>query len=361
VFSVVVATPDVVGKRMAGPGIRAWHLAEELAKHFPTTLIAHKDSDSEKALKWKSSEAKQTLRDASVLIGQPARGFRRVRPDQRIVFDLFDPVLLELREMYGLHPSLRQRLHFVAEQMRLRRALNEGDLIVCATRMQRELYAEARDRLIEVPFGAERILGQRPTANGQRQNIIIWGGGTWEWLDPKTAVEAVVRANRNGVPCHLLFLGRSRPNRALVDRRREGRFDMLIASGTPYVEANDDWVPYAERLSWLQRSKIAMMLHRSTAEARYSIRTRLFDAIAAATPVIATEEGFAAELVAQHGLGLVVPPSDAAAVAQAIERLLRDDVFHAQCVSNLERIRPQFAWPVVVRPLVEKLKTWQRS
>src|SRR2546430_5965250 len=40
VFSVVVATPDVVGKRMAGPGIRAWHLADELAKHFPTTLIA---------------------------------------------------------------------------------------------------------------------------------------------------------------------------------------------------------------------------------------------------------------------------------------------------------------------------------
>src|SRR2546423_5157695 len=39
-FSVVVATPDVVGKRMAGPGIRAWHLTEELAKHFPTTLIA---------------------------------------------------------------------------------------------------------------------------------------------------------------------------------------------------------------------------------------------------------------------------------------------------------------------------------
>ncbi len=101
-----------------------------------------------------------------------------------------------------------------------------------------------------------------------------------------------------------------------------------------------------------------MMLHRSTAEARYSIRTRLFDAIAAATPVIATEEGFAAELVAQHGLGLVVPPSDAVAVAAAIERLLQDDVFHAECVSNLERVRPQFAWPVVVRPLVERLKKW---
>ena len=102
-----------------------------------------------------------------------------------------------------------------------------------------------------------------------------------------------------------------------------------------------------------------MMLHRSTAEARYSIRTRLFDAIAAATPVITTEEGFAAELVAQHGVGLVVPPSDVGAVAAAITRLLRDDAFHAACVSNLERVRPQFAWPVVVQPLVERLNQWK--
>ena len=39
-LSITVSTPDVVGTRMAGPGIRAYHLACELAKHFPTTLIA---------------------------------------------------------------------------------------------------------------------------------------------------------------------------------------------------------------------------------------------------------------------------------------------------------------------------------
>lgn len=310
-------------------------------------------------LQLRSRDARDAMDNAAVLIGQPARGFRRRRPGQRIVFDLFDPVLLELREMYGSRPSLRQRVHFFAEEMRVRRALTDGDLILCATPTQREMYESARDRIIEVPFGAEQ--NGQPAASSERQPLIVWGGGTWEWLDPKTAVEAVVRVNRDGLRCRLLFLGRSRPNRALVDRRRESRFDMLLASGTPYVEANDDWVPYRERLSWLRRAKIAMMLHRSTPEARYSIRTRLFDAIAAATPVIATEEGFAAELVAQHGLGLVVPPSDAAAVARAIEHLLRDDAFYSQCVSNLERVRPQFAWPVVVRPLVEKLKRWQVS
>jgi glycosyltransferase involved in cell wall biosynthesis len=345
---------------MAGPGIRAWHFATELAKHFPTTLVGRlekPDSASFQMAEWKSHDARKVMRAAAVLIGQPARGFHRMQGDQRIVYDLFDPVLLELREMYGQRPSLRQRLHFVAEQMRLQRAIDTGDLLICATPNQRELYRS--DRIIEVPFGAESAgAGVHPAT---REDLIVWGGGTWEWLDPKTAVDAVVRLNRQGISCRLHFLGRSRPNRALVDRRRESRFEQLLAAGTPYVTANADWVPYRDRLSWLRRSKIAMMLHRSTAEARYSIRTRLFDAIAAATPVITTEEGFAAELVARHGLGLVVPPSDVGAVAAAIERLLRDDAFQAACVSSLERVRPQFAWPVVVQPLVERLNRWKQQ
>ena len=340
-FSVVIVTKDVVGERMAGPGIRAWHFAQELKKHFPTTLMAQ------------GSWSRKEMRNASVLIGQPARGFHRMRPGQRVIYDLFDPVLLELREMYGRHPSMRQRVHFLAEQMRLRRALSEGDLFMVATPNQRELYAGKP--IIEVGFGAETD----ETDGALRENLILWGGGTWEWLDPRTAVDAVIRLNLDGIDCRLLFLGRARPNRALRDRRRDNRFDELVARGDPYVIANPEWVPYRERLSWLRRSKIAIMLHRSTPEARYSIRTRLFDAISTATPVIATEEGFAAELVGREGLGIVVPPENVAAVAGAIEKLLRDDVFYTSCVHNIERIRPRFAWPVVVTPLVEAVSRWQ--
>jgi glycosyltransferase involved in cell wall biosynthesis len=101
------------------------------------------------------------------------------------------------------------------------------------------------------------------------------------------------------------------------------------------------------------------MLHRRTAEAHYSIRTRLFDAIAAGVPVVATAGGFAAELVEQEGLGIVVSPGDTAAVAAAIRRLLTDDDFHTGCVENLERIRPRFAWEVVTRPLVREIMKWQ--
>ena len=356
---VVVHTPDVVGERMAGPGIRAWHFADELSKHFDVTLVARREGKPPEVAQFKiaergTSEAKDALRDADVLLGQPARGFRRLRKTQKIIYALFDPVLLELREMYGRSPSLRQRVHLAAEKSRLKTALKEGDLLLVAAPNQRELYK--RDAMV-IPFGAEVAESQEPRA----ESLVLWGGGTWEWLDPKTAVEATLKLNRAGVPCRLLFLGRSRPNRSMVDRRREDRFDRLVASGRPFVDANDEWVPYRERLTWLHRAKIAIMLHRPTAEARVSIRTRLFDAIAATVPVITTEEGFAAELVGAERLGVVVPPGDVDAVTEAMRKLLCDDAFHAQCVTNLARIRPRYAWDVVTQPLIDAIQRWKHN
>lgn len=340
-FSVVVVTPDVVGERMAGPGIRAFHFTEELRKHFPTTLVS-------------KGMPLYPIENASVVVGQPVRGLRRMHGDQRLVFDLFDPVLLELHEIYGNEPSIRQRIHLGAERWRLRRALRTGDLFLCATPHQRELYPSVSPRIIEVPFGAE----QNAPAATPRENIIVWGGGTWEWLDPDTAVRAVIDVNRAGLSCRLRFLGRSRPNTALANRG--DRIDRLIETGRPYVEANDEWVRYRDRLAELGRCKIAIMLHHDTAEARYSIRTRLFDAIAAAVPVIATAGGFAADLVASERLGIVVPPDDSAAVAEAIRRLLTDDDFYSSCVLSLERVRPRFAWSIVTRPLVDAIQRWKR-
>jgi glycosyltransferase involved in cell wall biosynthesis len=387
---VVVHTPDVVGERMAGPGIRASHLAEELAKHFDVTLIAKVQSgemvrSAERgglsadsiALRPPSSalrpppsalrttlhgspEARTALRKADVLIGQPARGFRVRRPHQKIIYDLFDPTVLELRELYGNKPSLRQRVHLAAEWWRLSEALMRADLLICATAKQREFYGQLQSSdkpWIEVPFGVD--MSEVRACEKPRDNIVVWGGGLWEWLDPASAVDAIVQLNREGVRAKLLFLGRARPNVNLIDRRREDRFDVLISRGEGHVSANEEWVPYRERLAWLRSGKIAIMLHRRTAEADYSIRTRLFDAIAAATPVVATAGGFAADLVARERLGIVVPPEDPGAVAEAIRVLLTNDEFFAACVERLEAIRPRFAWEVVTRPLVDAILKWQ--
>ena len=373
--TVVVATPDVVGARMAGPGIRAWNIARQMAKVAPTTLVAKVEGEvwvpasagtaraearaHTRIVDKDSAEARDAMHDAAVLIGQPARRFRKRNRSQRIVFDLFDPTVLELRELYGRRPSIRQRIHLAAEWWRLSEALLRADLLMCAAPQQRRFYESLQSgdaAWIEVPFGidpAEISSSAKP-----QSNLIVWGGGVWEWLDPMTAIDAVLELNHEGLDCKLLFLGRTRPNRDLADRGRADRFDRLLERGGNRVSAHADWVPYAERLSWLRSGKIAIMLHRPTAEAEYAIRTRLFDAIAVGLPVIATEKGFAAELVAREGLGIVVPPEDVRAVAEAIRTLLTDDVFHAACVMNLERVRPRYAWEVVTRPLADAVTEW---
>lgn len=363
-FNVVVHTADIVGERMAGPGIRAWHFARELAQVAAVTLVAKGErtaaGESFRTIERGTPEAHDAIRGASVLVGQPKRGFFKRRRGQKIVYDLFDPVVLELRELYGSAPSVRQRIHVVAEWSRLVFALRFGDLLICASPQQQRFYESLQSGhtpWIEVPFGID--LADVRHGEPSRDNIVVWGGGAWEWLDPKTAVEAVVALNREGLPCRLLFLGRARPDAHAVEGRRESRFDELLESGAPYVSSNSEWTPFRERLSWLQSGKVAIMLHRPTAEAEYSIRTRMFDAIATGVPVVATEKGFAADLVARENLGIVVPPSDVAAVAAAIRRLLTDDDFHGACVRNLERIRPRYAWDVVTRPLLEAVSKWQ--
>jgi len=336
---------------MAGPGIRATYFAREIAKVANVTLVSRGDANASAA-----------FRRADVLIGQPARGFFKRRRGQRVIYDLFDPLVLELRELYGHAPSMRQRIHLVAEWSRLMFALRFADVLICASKQQREFYTQLQSRdapWIEIPFGID--MSEIKRCEPAKDNVVVWGGGVWEWLDPKTAVDAILKLNREGLRSRLLFMGRARPNQERVERRREARFEELLKLGRPYVDANAEWVPYRERLSWLRAGKVAIMLHRPTAEASVSIRTRLFDAIAAGVPVVATERGFAADLVKDEGLGIVVPPTDADAVAAALRRLLTDYDFHSECVRNLERIRPRFAWEVVTKPLVDTIIKWQKQ
>lgn len=369
-MKVVVTSPDVVGPNMAGPGMRALHLARELATAFDVTLVARIEGGSDLGVsseQWGSTAARALRHEADVVVGQPTREMLSLRrAGQRRVFDLFDPVILELDELYRSGASVRQRAHRHLEQVRLQRALTAGDLLIAATARQLDFYcgfhralggpAAGRtahsDRWVIVPFGCEEVPeGPEP----DEPPMLLWGGGTWKWLDPELAVAAADELNSQGVACVLQFLGGARPNDAVPDTAR-----VPIRGDSPHVRVHREWVPYAERWRWLHRAKVAMMLHRRTVEAEYSVRTRLFDAIAAGVPVVTTAGGFAAELVEQEKIGLVVAPSDLTSVVAGIRKLLTDDVFHAASVSNMRRLQPRFSWRAVTKPLIEAIRQWDR-
>ena len=186
------ALPDDADRESGGQTIAADRTSRSLdrARHAPKRAAA--------------------MRDADVLIGQPARGFRKRRRGQRIVYDLFDPTVLELRELYGNKPSLRQRVHLAAEWWRLVRgahARRSARLRRARSSASSTSGCRAATRRGSKCRSASTSDEVRACAKPQ-DNIVVWGGGVWEWLDPATAVDAIVRLNEEGVRAKLLFLGR---------------------------------------------------------------------------------------------------------------------------------------------------------
>jgi glycosyltransferase involved in cell wall biosynthesis len=359
---VVVVTEDVVGARMAGPGIRAFHFASELSRRFDTTLVARFEGEtgSEERFKrtdYDSADGLETIEQAAVAIGQPGRRILRARRGKPAIYDLFDPVVLELEEMRR-GEGLRGRIHRAMESRRLIQALEQGEKLIAATDQQRDLYSgiafsaglrPVDDRWLAVPFGVPHE--DPPAVERAIPPIVLWNGGVWPWLAPETAVETIEEVNRRGTQALLVFMGTRRPNARVTSALPQ----LAAAESSPHVEWNDDWVPYRERAAAIGQASVSLMLHRRSSEARYSIRTRLFDAIWCAVPVVATEGGFAADLVEREGLGIVVPPEDPARVADAIEKILRDDDFRARSVTRLREQRDRFRWSDVCRPLVDAI------
>jgi glycosyltransferase involved in cell wall biosynthesis len=72
------------------------------------------------------------------------------------------------------------------------------------------------------------------------------------------------------------------------------------------------------------------------------------EALAAGTPVIATAVGGVAEIVSDGENGLLVPPGDATALAEAIGRFLADDELSARlraaAAPSVEQLRPEIVY-----------------
>ena len=69
---------------------------------------------------------------------------------------------------------------------------------------------------------------------------------------------------------------------------------------------------------------MALTLHFDTVETRLAFRSRVLEYIWAGLPIVATAGDATSDLVAAHGLGVVVPVGDVEAVAAAIDRLLSE-------------------------------------
>ena len=136
---ILLISHDVIGKRMAGPGIRYFHLARVLAREFRVTLAVPEGSepDSVPGIRFvvyasgEDEHLQRAIREARVIV-VPAIEAASIpalrRCDSPIVVDGYDPYVVE-------------SLHLGAEISGLQNALSQayllGDFFICASERQR--------------------------------------------------------------------------------------------------------------------------------------------------------------------------------------------------------------------------------
>jgi glycosyltransferase involved in cell wall biosynthesis len=388
---VLIISHDVVGARMAGPGIRAWHMAQALAPQQPVTLVAPRPLDRSSPsvrcgdYRWGDAASLAAwLHDVDLVV---ANGFvleahpELARVACPLVLDLYDPVLLENLEQLRASPADQRAARAAADQTLLARQLAAGDFFLCATERQRDLYlgalmlagrltpelidadSQARALIDVVPFGLESSppVKQAPALRGVLPGIgaddplLLWTGGLWDWLDPLTLIEAMPQIVARHPATRLVFLAGQHPGNIVTMRMPQRardlarRLDLLDR----HVFFYDEWVPYQRRADFLLEATIAVSLHPDHLETTYAaVRSRFLDHLWAGLPSVVSDGDAAAELVQHGGLGRVVAPGDVAGVAQAVGDLLADDrardTYRAHALAQVS----VFAWERVLQPLM---------
>ncbi|MFV9504352.1 MAG: glycosyltransferase family 4 protein [Oscillochloridaceae bacterium umkhey_bin13] len=395
---LLIISHDVVGRQMAGPGIRAWELACALAATRAVTLIAPRPIDLDPpanlrlaAYQWGNPASlapylelgpnDAVFANSFVLAAHP----ELVACQARLIFDLYDPVALENLALLQDRP-MAERLTVAAHDAEvLRLALQRGDHFVCATERQRDLYLGGllaagrvrpdltdhdpllRDLLDVVPFGVSAEPAQASGAPALRgalddltaeHQIILWTGGLWDWLDPQTLVRAMPLVRAALPQARLVFLAGSHPGLAIPMRTPAATEALaaelgLLGKGVHFYRA---WVPYARRADFLLEAEVMVSLHREHLETVYAaVRSRVLDHFWVGCPSLLSAGDPASALVVAHGAGEAVPIGDPAAVAAALIRMLSDPERHAAQAAQAVALGNQLRWPLVAAPLTRML------
>ena len=212
------------------------------------------------------------------MVAQPpwplaARELRR--SGARLIYDLYDPEPLEaLQFLAGRRAGLRKTVTAMSLD-RLVDALHDGHAFLCASDRQRDLWTGAllSQRLITpavhdadptlggllavVPFGVP----DSPPAPGPGprerfglaadDEIVLWNGGLWDWLDAESVLRAVARLSPERPRLRLVFMGTSGAAQARDAETRARELARELGLLGRVVRFNDGWVPYdaARRLA----------------------------------------------------------------------------------------------------------------
>ncbi|MGM0365297.1 MAG: glycosyltransferase [Actinomycetota bacterium] len=389
---ILIISHDVVGTKMAGPGIRFFEFAKLLSRFAEVTLAVPNRADikvegfrirqystaSHRTLKSLTEKADVMLIQGHIIYYFPfLKNFKG-----KIIVDLYNPFNLESLEMFA-DRDIAERIRIDKNNLNiLKLQLAIGDYFICASEKQRDywlgmLVAMGRinpysydddntlRKLIDVvPFG---IPSQPPQHTGEStlkdivpnlredDKVALWGGGIWNWLDPITAIKAIWEITRHRKDIKLVFLGIRHPDPKLPEMNKcveAIKLSKELELFNQFVFFNE-WVPYQSRQNFLLGSDVGLSIHQKRIETEYSYRTRVIDYIWARLPVITTQGDSIAKLVKEYNIGEVVRYENAQHLARVMESMLTNNSLKEIYKKNMNKLAPIFSWENVAKPLIE--------
>ena len=388
-MTILLISSDAIDTQMAGPGIRYWEFAQQLARTHTVILLTPNASTLSHPRFRIRQRTRRTLaaalQQADVIVTQGylyplAPVFLSNKP---LVVDLYDPLPIELLEHHAHLPLAAAQLSQSYCVARTKMLLQRGDFFLYSNARQRDywlgmLTAVGRvnhqqyrrdpnlaNLLAQVPYGladeppthTKAVIRGADKLFAATDTVVLWGGGLWQWFDPGAVIRAMGEISRIRSDLKLLFLAARRAatdstgiNIAYAtDAAIELSQELQLYNRTVFFQ--QEWVPYSERQNYFLEANIGVSTHFETIETRFAFRTRLLDYLWTELPIIATRGDYLSELVEQHQLGIAVAPAAIPEITAAILRLTDDQAFRDQCRANLRRIRAQFAWSRVIAPL----------
>jgi GT2 family glycosyltransferase len=236
---VLIITGDPIGAKMAGPAIRAWHMAEALAVRHDVKLVTLSSLEAieapfgivhVRAGDNRAFEPLEAWADVIVFQGHAMAVFEPLRTSEKIIVaDVYDPMHLEQLEQARELPVATEVLN---EQ------LSRADFLLCASERQRFFYlgqlaalgrinpanyASDPDLtgLIDIaPFGLDatppehrqQVLKGVHEGIAADDKVLLWSGGLYNWFDPKSLIRAVARLSESHPNVRLFFQGTKHPH-----------------------------------------------------------------------------------------------------------------------------------------------------
>jgi glycosyltransferase involved in cell wall biosynthesis len=211
----------------------------------------------------------------------------------------------------------------IAEELRRRYGLDKVTVV---------LNAEEPADFPESPDRLRQQLGLQAC-----DRILLFQGGFSAGRNLETLVDAMTAIEDPSI--HLVFLGEGQIRNALQRRAAE--------AGTTDQIHFLDMVPQNELLSYSASADLGIIPYQSTCLNTYLCTpNKLFEFIAAGTPVLASDLPELRRLVANEGIGEVADLSTAQGIAAAVKGLFSEAIRLQQFREHVRQVRHQISWRV---------------